>query len=1150
MKRKLTIRFQRSVSSPSGRPDRMEVFLQSLNATNNTVADTTFPAVRITRFVELRNDTNDLVFELEPSYTPGFDRPVLYRVAWRKEYMGQIERTDFAMPDADVFFDDLFDLGAIVGPETYLAESDLGVPGRVARLSDTGKVIDSDGNEITGEEAAARVQGLLDQERIERQQVDAANRTYAQQQLNAQVASLTQSTTDRLNAAVAALQSADLTERTERVAAVAALQTTVSNIVAEHHADIAALTSDIATNRSALTTKADLVNGLIPTSQIPSIALGTAVSVADQAAMLALTSAQVQPGDLAIRPDSTWMLISPNPAQLASWKRISVVSTGNVSSVNGQVGAVTLGAADVGARPVGVAVPQADVAGLGTALAAKATVEETNAIRGELTGKASTAALTALESRAVLKDALGLVPTGLLGPDVPLVNDLNQLVKKDGTVLQTGGGSEGAVASVNGKVGSVVLTAADVGARPTGVDIPQAEITGLIAALTGKAAQTDLTALTTRVTQAESDIDALAENQGGTGGGATGNVYWQQSGTGDPADPSTVVLRSPFGRTAEGTIYYNALGAVAAESVWPYVTAHGNLVFRTLDPDAAPDPEYATVDALDALSVVVAEKATLSQLSALETTVTGKADRSEVTALGTRVDGKADQAALDTLTATVATKAAQTDLESVIDSVQDKVDQTVFDARSATVDSALAGKYVKPAAGIPKTDLAGAVQTSLGAADAAKTAVDAASATGAASQLVKADGSGFHTVPTATAAGHPVRKDQFDTALSGKADQTAMTTALAGKADLIGGKLATSQLPALATSETYVVANRAAMLALSTTQVQRGDIAVINDTSSDRGSYILTADDPTVFANWTKLTTAGSAVESVNGYVGVVVLSAADVGARPTGVSIPQSDITGLTTTLSGKADKTYVDEQVATRTTPAQVTTQVTQLGSAKLSAHYAATTPISTLSGQPSIDGTLSAAGQKVLLTAQAASSQNGLWVIQTGAWTRATDAADGATLVPGTVVAVTSGATHADSLWQLGNTAAVTVGTTAQTWAKVLRGGVPKTYTQGDGITIDAQNKIAAKPGPGIIVDTQGIRLDTSAVLRKSAGYVPAGATPATYTHGLGTRDLANVLIYDVATGEIPLAPVTIISENAVSIDFAAAPATNQWRIVVTA
>lgn len=104
-----------------------------------------------------------------------------------------------------------------------------------------------------------------------------------------------------------------------------------------------------------LTTQKGAANGvceldsssLIPTSRIPALAISELDSVASQAAMLALSA---EPGDLAIRtdfdPDRVYMLTATDPSVLANWTRVTF---GDVVSVNGQVGVIVLGAADVGA---------------------------------------------------------------------------------------------------------------------------------------------------------------------------------------------------------------------------------------------------------------------------------------------------------------------------------------------------------------------------------------------------------------------------------------------------------------------------------------------------------------------------------------------------------------------------------------------------------------------------------------------------------------------------------------------------------------------------------------------------------------------------------------------------------------------------------
>lgn len=97
-----------------------------------------------------------------------------------------------------------------------------------------------------------------------------------------------------------------------------------------------------------LTAKADLVGGLVPTSQIPPLAITEAFTVASQAAMLALSA---QRGDVAVRTDlsKTFILSSDSPGTLADWKELAT-PTDLVLSVNGQVGAVVLAAGDVGAQ--------------------------------------------------------------------------------------------------------------------------------------------------------------------------------------------------------------------------------------------------------------------------------------------------------------------------------------------------------------------------------------------------------------------------------------------------------------------------------------------------------------------------------------------------------------------------------------------------------------------------------------------------------------------------------------------------------------------------------------------------------------------------------------------------------------------------------
>ena len=82
----------------------------------------------------------------------------------------------------------------------------------------------------------------------------------------------------------------------------------------------------------------------------------------------------------------------------------------------------------------------------------------------------------------------------------------------------------------------------------------------------------------------------------------------------------------------------------------------------------------------------------------------------------------------------------------------------------------------------------------------------------------------------------------------------------------VDGKLTPGQIPALAITDTFVVATQVAQLALT---AQRGDVAIRTDLGK---SFILVTDDPTLLANWRELLATGY-VLSIDGLTGIVKLS-------------------------------------------------------------------------------------------------------------------------------------------------------------------------------------------------------------------------------------------------------------------------------------
>jgi hypothetical protein len=135
-----------------------------------------------------------------------------------------------------------------------------------------------------------------------------------------------------------------------------------------------------------------------------------------------------------------------------------------------------------------------------------------------------------------------------------------------------------------------------------------------------------------------------------------------------------------------------------------------------------------------------------------------------------------------------------------------------------------------------------------------------------------------------------------------------------GIAELDGnGLVPVHHLPALAISETFVVATQSAMLALS---AQVGDVAVRTDVNK---SFILTATPASTLANWQELLTPTDAVLSVDGSTGAVSLSGTYIN-RTSGQLLGALDANtfkitnvGTPTNAGDATNKAYVDATAGT---------------------------------------------------------------------------------------------------------------------------------------------------------------------------------------------------------------------------------------------
>ena len=111
------------------------------------------------------------------------------------------------------------------------------------------------------------------------------------------------------------------------------------------------------------------------------------------------------------------------------------------------------------------------------------------------------------------------------------------------------------------------------------------------------------------------------------------------------------------------------------------------------------------------------------------------------------------------------------------------------------------------------------------------------------------------------------------------------------------------------------------------------------------------------------------------------------------------------------------------------------------------AATSGNITLSGAQTIDGVSVVAGDRVLVKAQTAQADNGIYVVSNTSWTRSADANTWAELISAYTF-VEQGSTYADTGWVCTVNAGGTLGTTPVTWSQFSGAG---TYQAGTGLTL---------------------------------------------------------------------------------------------------
>ena len=153
------------------------------------------------------------------------------------------------------------------------------------------------------------------------------------------------------------------------------------------------------------------------------------------------------------------------------------------------------------------------------------------------------------------------------------------------------------------------------------------------------------------------------------------------------------------------------------------------------------------------------------------------------------------------------------------------------------------------------------------------------------------------------------------------------------------------------------------------------------------------------------------------------------------------------------------------------------------------AATTANITLSGTQTVDGVSLSAGDRVLVKNQSTASQNGIYVVQSSAWTRSADASENSGVTSGLIVIVEQGSSNSRSFWFLSTANPITVGTTNLTFNNLF-----DTVTE----TVVANGN----SGSGITLSLSGGTVHTCTLTNNCVFTMPATSAGKSFTIFLNT------------------------------------------------
>jgi hypothetical protein len=251
--------------------------------------------------------------------------------------------------------------------------------------------------------------------------------------------------------------------------------------------------------------------------------------------------------------------------------------------------------------------------------------------------------------------------------------------------------------------------------------------------------------------------------------------------------------------------------------------------------------------------------------------------------------------------------------------------------------------------------------------------------------------------------------------------------------------------------------------------------------------------------------------------------------------------------------------------------------------------------------IDGYTCALGDRVLIKDNTAGSDNGIYVVvASGAAPRASDCNTATNYLQGAFCFVEKGTANGGASFVTSTAGPYVIGTTSISWVTFAGAGV--TYGAGSGLTLTGTVFSVNVTGNSIEISSGNLRVKSNATTGQAllsagtgveAGYgainlaggssivtgtLPLGngggytstatakttlgfttkyaqavgnasLTSFTVNHALGSSNV-DVTVVEVATGDLVMADILVVDANNITVNFATAPASNAFEVVVVA